>query len=272
MSAVTTHGRPERRRRARGDLLLVRYLDRPSPVHRLWAGTKLLGSVALGVALSMSARWTSIAVAAGFLVLVLALARIPWSALWRPPRWLVAALGVGALLAVAAGGGPSVHIGDVTLGLGGLEDWSRLLAVVVVLVVAAGALTWTTPLADVAPAVARLAAPLRHLRVPVDDLAVALALCVRSLPLLAGELRVLLAAHRLRPAPSRSSRRERLRWPVDALCTALVVSLRRAQEMGDAIAARGGPGTAGSGSAGPRRRDVIAIVVVAAACVATVVV
>jgi energy-coupling factor transporter transmembrane protein EcfT len=271
VSAVTAGSRRRRRPRG-GELLLVRYLERASPVHRLWAGTKLVGSVAVGVALSMSARWTSVAVVAGFLLLVLRVARIPWAAMWRPPRWLIGLLAIGALSALAAGGDPTVDVGGHAVGFGGLDDWGRLLAVVVVLVVAAGVVTWTTPLADVAPAVARLAGPLRRLRVPVDDLAVAVALSVRSLPLLAEELRVLLAAHRLRPARHRPSRREQLRWPVDALATALVVSLRRAREMGDAIEARGGPGPVTAGAARAGRADAVALVLVAAVCAAAVVV
>jgi energy-coupling factor transporter transmembrane protein EcfT len=252
--------------------VVVRYLDRPSPVHRLWAGTKLLGSIALGIALSVSASWAAIAVVVAFLVLAMGLARIPGGALWRPPRWLVTLLAVGALFALLAGGDPTVHVAGLDIGVGGLDDWARLVAVVVVLVVAAGLVTWTTPLADVAPAVARLARPLRWVRVPVDDLAVALALCVRSLPLLADELRVLLAAHRLRPSDGHGSRRERLRWPVDALAAALVVSLRRAREMGDAIDARGGAGLATAGSARAGGRDVVALLVLAAVCTAAIVV
>jgi energy-coupling factor transport system permease protein len=264
MSATTTQRRP-RRRRAGGDVVLVRYLERPSPVHRLWAGTKLLGSVAVGVALSVRASWAAVAVVAAFLVLVLRLARIPWAALWQPPGWFVGALAIGALFALAAGGDPTVDIGDLSVGVGGLDDYTRLLAVLVVLLLAAALVAWTTPVADVAPAVARLARPLRSLRVPVDDLAVVLALCVRSLPLLVGELRVLLAARRLRPAQHRRSRREQLRWPVDALATALVVSLRRAREMGDAIDARGGPGTATARSGGPGWRDAVALLLTAGA-------
>jgi energy-coupling factor transport system permease protein len=251
--------------------VLVRYLDRASPVHRLWAGTKLLSSVGLGVALSLSARWASIALAAVFLVLVLRLARIPWAAMWRPPQWLAGVLAIGAVFALAAGGDPTVEIGDRAIGVGGLDDYVRLLALVAVLLLAATLVAWTTPLADVAPAVARLIGPLRHLRVPVDDIAVALALCVRFLPLLAEEVRVLLAARRLRPTSRRRGAWEQLRWPVDALATALVVSLRRAREMGDAIEARGGPGTV-PGSAGPRGRDAVALVLVAAVCVAAAVV
>jgi energy-coupling factor transport system permease protein len=58
---------------------------------------------------------------------------------------------------------------------------------------------------------------------------------------------------------------------VDALATAIVVSLRRAREMGDAIQARGGVGTVAGGAA-PRGRDAVALLLVTAVCVAAVLV
>ncbi len=59
--------------------------------------------------------------------------------------------------------------------------------------------SWTTEVADVAPAVAVLGRPLRALRIPVDEWAVAIALAMRACPMLLDEFRILYAARRLRP-------------------------------------------------------------------------
>ena len=66
------------------------------------------------------------------------------------------------------------------------------------LVVSAALVGWTTQLGAVAPALARLARPLRVLRLPVDEWIVAIALALRCLPLLIDEMRTLAAARRLR--------------------------------------------------------------------------
>ncbi len=130
---------------------------------------------------------------------------------------------------------------------------------------------WTTPLAEIAPAVAQLAAPLRRIRVPVDEWAVAVALCVRSLPLLVGEMRTLVAARRLRPPPPRPGRSVLERWLdelVDLLVAALAVSARRSGELAEAITARGGTGLIVARVRKPAWRDGIAMLVVAGVCYA----
>ena len=48
---------------------------------------------------------------------------------------------------------------------------------------------------------ATLGRPLRALRIPVDDWAVAMALALRAFPMLIDEFRVLYAARKLRPKP-----------------------------------------------------------------------
>jgi energy-coupling factor transport system permease protein len=124
--------------------------------------------------------------------------------------------------------------------------------------------------AEIAPAVAKLGRPLRRLRVPVDDWAVALALALRAFPMLIDEFRILFAARRLRPreeATYRPARRHR--WSaelVDLLAAAITVALRRADEMGDAITARGGAGQISTLPSRPKWPDAVAFAIVLALC------
>ena len=115
--------------------------------------------------------------------------------------------------------------------------------------------SWTTNVAEIAPAVAKLGRPLRALRIPVDDWAVALALALRAFPMLIDEFRLLYAARSLRPKPVLTTRRaRRRRWAmelVDLIAAAITVALRRADEMGDAITARGGTGQISAAPSGP---------------------
>jgi energy-coupling factor transport system permease protein len=88
--------------------------------------------------------------------------------------------------------------------------------------------------------------------------------------MLIDEFRILFAARRLRPrdeAITRGARRHR--WAaevVDLLAAAVTVALRRADEMGDAITARGGAGQISAQPSGPKWRDAVAFTVVAAIC------
>jgi energy-coupling factor transport system permease protein len=118
--------------------------------------------------------------------------------------------------------------------------------------------------------VATLGRPLRALRIPVDDWAVTLALALRAFPMLMDEFRVLYAARRLRPRQVLTTRRARRhRWAlevVDLLAAAITVALRRADEMGDAITARGGAGQISAAPSRPGWRDWVAFAVVIVLC------
>jgi len=98
----------------------------------------------------------------------------------------------------------------------------------------------------------------------VEEWSVSLALAIRCLPLLVDETRTLVAARRLRPR----NRRRRDREALDLLAAELVVALRRAGELGAAIAARGGLGAIADDAKRPGWRDAVALAVIAAAVVA----
>lgn len=250
---------------SRSTSLVLRPLPQRSYLHELWAGTKLLAVAALSVVLTVAPSWPVVGLFAVLLVLAAAAARIPLSVVPGVPRWVLVVTAIGGGLMVASGGAPFVHLGAVSLGLGGLSNLLRIVLLGLVLLGAGALIAWTTDPADVAPAVARLMRPLRPLRVPVDEWAVTLALALRTFPLMLDEFRTLAAARRLQPPPPvQRSRRADL---VDLCVAAMVVALRRATEMGEAIAARGGTGRLVARTQGPGRRDAVAAVLVGAACV-----
>ncbi len=266
---------PLRRRRPSGEpyrppqINLLREVKVDSPVHRLWAGTKLLVVMGVSVTLSYFPSWGAIGLVTALLLATTLAARIPAGAWPRPPRWFwILMLATGALASVA-GGSPHVRIAGTVLGLGGLDAYCRFVAVGVVLLLAAAVIGWTTPLGEIAPAVSTLMSPLKLVRLPVDEAATAVALCVRSLPLLVGEMRTLIAARRLRPAPERPGRSGAERWLdelVDLMVAALAVSVRRAGELAEAITARGGTGMIAARRRRPGASDAVAMVLAAGVC------
>jgi energy-coupling factor transport system permease protein len=253
--------------------VLLREIEADTAIHRLWAGTKLVAAAALSVTISFHPTWVMVAASAAVLLTATMLARVPWSAIPRPPVWFWTALFIGAALTLISGTKPELRVFGGHVGLGDLESYVLFVAIGVVLVWAGVLIGWTTSLGDVGPAIGRLLGPLRRLRVPADEWAIAIALCMRCLPLVVDEMRTLIAARRLRPTPS--SDRKLLRYVDDAgglLVAGLSVSLRRAAEMAEAMTARGGTASITQRAGGPGLGDVIATVVVAAACAAGVVV
>lgn len=255
----------------RRSMVLLRPVPGTSPIHELWAGTKLIVVALIGIVLTIYPGWVPIGLVALLVMLTARLAHIPRSVLPSVPRlvWLLLLLGGGT--AALAGGEPFVDIASAHLGLGGLLNFLQITVLSIVLLGLGGLVSWTTNVAEIAPAVATLGRPLKWLRIPVDEWAVTLALALRAFPMLIEEYRVLFAARRLRPKVRPETRRERGRQRrseiVDLLAAAITVALRRGDEMGDAITARGGVGQIVASPARPGRADAVALVLAVAMCV-----
>lgn len=259
---------------ARRPVVLLRPVPGDSVIHRLWAGTKLSAVAVIGILLTFYPGWGTVACVAVLVVMCARLAHIPRSVLPSVPPWLWLLGLVGGVTAAMAGGKPFVTIGSTVLGLGGVLSFLHVTLISIVLLGLGGLVSWTTNVAEIAPAVATLGRPLRLLRIPVDEWAVTLALALRAFPMLIDEYRVLFAARRLRPRvraeTRRARRRQRAAEIVDLLSAAVTVALRRGDEMGDAITARGGAGQISAYPSRPSRADVVALVVVVLMCAVSV--
>jgi energy-coupling factor transport system permease protein len=260
--------------RQRKPVVLLRPVPGDSVIHRLWAGTKLIVVAGIGVMLTFYPGWVSIGFVAALCFTTAWLAHIPRAALPSIPRWLWIVIVIGGTTATFAGGSPVIDLGSVEVGLGGLLSFLRITAVSIVLLGLGALVSWTTNVAEIAPAVATLGRPLRPLRIPVDDWAVTLALALRAFPMLIDEFRVLYAARRLRPKDVPTTRRARRRqWAleiVDLIAAGITVALRRADEMGDAITARGGAGQISAAPSRPKLPDWIALSIAILVCAVAV--
>ena len=236
----------------------LRQVPGDSMVHRLWAGTKLIVVLMLSVMTWVLPSWPSLGMVAAFVVITAVAAGIPLGAIPRPPWWFWGLIIAGGLLNVMFGPAALiVYLRAVTLGL--------------VLVASSILVIWTTPMADIAPAIATLMRPLRIFRLPVDEWAVAIALCLRGMPMLIDELRMLRAAHRLRPsAPPRSGHPAAEMGVLDMITAAMSSALRRSSEMAEAITARGGTGRLAAYPSRPGRTDAVVLAVVGVACAAAI--
>lgn len=273
MTTTSASARDRNRRRPRPVVLLVP-VPGGSTIHDLWAGTKLLIVLGVSVLLTFYPGWVTIGLVAAVVLAAVRTARIPRGVLPSIPRWLWVLLGFGLLTAALAGGSPVLSMGGVNIGLGGALRFLRITALSVVLLGLGGMVSWTTNVAEIAPALATLGRPFKLLRIPVDEWAVASALALRAFPMLIEEFQVLYAARRLRPSHVPRSRRARgkqqARDLIDLCTAAIVVTLRRADEMGDAITARGGTGQLSAAPARPKLADWLALAITVAASGAAV--
>lgn len=184
-------------------------------VHRAPAGLKLALLAAVALLLSLaSLTAVSVAVVLGCACALFLFAgfslRVVIEELWRM-RWLVLVLGVALAVFVS----PSTA-------------WISTGRVVTILLTAS-LLTLTTRMSDLLAVLHRLLSPLRRVGVDADAVAMTLSLTLTMIPVVAG------FADRVREA----QRARGVKLGVRAAVPLLVLALRHADDVGDALAARG---------------------------------
>jgi energy-coupling factor transport system permease protein len=247
-SDAIRQGRRRSTRRGGIDAVLLRRLPHDSSMQRLAVETKLIGMTALTIATGLNTGWAQLIGVGAIAAATVIAARVPWRAVPRLPVWFFALIAIGFALA-AAGGGAGRYL--------------RLLGFALLFIVLSLVIAWTTELGGLAPALQRLGAPLRRVGVPIDDWAITAALSLRCLPLMLEEGRAVVAARRQRqisrhPAAVAAA-------TVDVITASMAAAVRRAADLGDVIALRGGPAPPSRPTRGLQLRDGVALALVATA-------
>lgn len=191
------------------------YRPGASIVHRVPAGPKLAVLTVVAIAVSAFAHdvWTTSGVLVGVCALY-ALARMPWPVLaaevWRL-RWLTLVLA-----------------GFLWVFVSPTAAWVSTIRVVA-LILLAGLLTLTTRMGDLLATLRRALRPLRRWGVDVDAVALTISLVITMIPVVAGFAGDLRDAQRAR----------NVRVGIRGIVPLLVRTLRHADDVGDALAARG---------------------------------
>ncbi|MFD5215022.1 CbiQ family ECF transporter T component [Microbacterium sp. NPDC058345] len=184
-------------------------------LHRMRAGTKLAALAVCALALSL----VPLGVAGTVSAVVAASALYPFSGLppaallqtWWRLRWLIVVLG-GALWLFTSPAQAMTSTGRV-----------------VTLLLLAGAVTATTRMGAILDVLCRLLAPLRRLRIDPAPVALTVSLTIAMIPVIAGFADQVRDAQRARGA----------RIGARAALPLLVLTMRHADDVGDALVARG---------------------------------
>ena len=197
-------------------------------MHRCDARVKILCLLAYSIGIFFVQTWWGMAAFAGVVVVLAVIARIP------PSRLLVPLVPVIVLAAFAL---LFAFVANPTVDgfLAGLFVAVRMIA----LVAASFIVCLTTTSTDLLAAFTRLIGPLRHIRVPIDDVSLTLSLALRFIPVIAEEFVQVRAAQIARGASMEGvpfSRKLRI-W--GAAFSAVFVGLfRRADALATALEAR----------------------------------
>lgn len=219
-------GTRRRRPRRPSGGVLPRTLPWESAMSRMWPGTKVICLMVLTTALLLRPTWSTLATVGVVLLAGSLAARVPPSALPRLPLWFWSGI-VGGMVGATLGGGLWIFVRSLVLAA--LVVWGSML------------LIWSTRPEHLTPAFRTLMAPLRLVRLPVDEWAASMGLALRGLPTLRDEAGAVADTARLRSGGRPDiGVRPALRLMVDVVTATLSSASRRAADTGRAMTLRGG--------------------------------
>jgi energy-coupling factor transport system permease protein len=225
------------------DITIGGYLPLDSFLHRLDPRTKLIGLVAILSAIFWSPIASSVAATSLPVVLVAVLSRAGWR-IWlrccsRFSLMLAAVMGLNAFLR-NQGKPVVIEHWELPVTWEGLETGFIFTFQIVLAIVVALVLTFTTSPKELSRGVELLSQPLKRLKVPVDDLGMIVLLAMRFVPLLQQELSATIDAQKSRGVEfGRGRLSTRAGNLVALLSPVLTGALRRADLLALAMTARG---------------------------------
>lgn len=241
---------------------LTTYLPRNSAVHRADARVKIVLLFAYSVALFFVDTWAGLGLFAAAFVLTFAASRLPAGRLlaalvplyvilfftWAlnafafNPQQAVNAYGYGVGSAAAgafAQADPLYLTSSFAFLPGGCVTGCFVVVRILLLTLASFVVAYSTPSTQLVGAVSRFLSPLRHLRVPVDDVAMVFSVALRFIPLLAQEAEGIRLAQQARGAHFEDGGFWTKLKAWGAVFIPLLVNLyRRAERLGYAFEAR----------------------------------
>lgn len=209
------------------------YIPRRSPIHGADARVKLLLLLAYSVSLFFLDTWAGMALAAVALLAAIAASRLPARAFLAP---LVAVYFI--VIVTVALNAFAYNDGAMGFSAANLNRGLLLGARILLLAWASLLVTYSTTSTQLMDAFSSFLAPLKKLGVPADDIALALSLAVRFIPLISEQLDQVRRAQLSRGAAFDGGPLQAIRAWVGALVPVLVGLFRRGETLALAMEAR----------------------------------
>lgn len=228
------------------DLTIGQYLAGDSLVHRLDPRTKLTIVGAFMVVLFVAANGPAYATLTGFVVLAVALAKVPPRMLLRGLRPILFLLSLTFVLQLfLTPGTPILTLGPLVGTAEGLRVGLFMVLRLLLLLVMASLLTLTTSPVSLTDGLESVMGPLRWVGLPTHELAMMMTIALRFIPTLMEEADKVMKAQVARGADFESGNvLRRVRSLVPLLVPLFVSAFRRADELATAMEARGYDGGA----------------------------
>ena len=223
------------------DITLGQYFPGNSPVHRLDPRTKLVMLVVYIVALFLAVSWVSYGVMFAFLVLTIAISRIPLKSIVRGMKPLVFILVFTGILNIffTTGEKEILSFWGVHIYQEGLIRAFFMVIRILMLITGTFLLTYTTSPIALTDGLESLLGPLKKLRMPVHELSMMMCIAMRFIPTLIEETDKIMCAQKARGADFESGKLlDRVKALVPILVPLFNSAFRRADELATAMECR----------------------------------
>lgn len=222
------------------DITLGQYFPAASPMHRADPRMKICLVIFSIILLFSAGNFFSLAMAVGYILLGMALSKIPLKLYLKSLKPVLFIVVFTAVLNVFYGRGePLWQWGFLTVTKMGLLNSLFVSVRIITLILASSVLTFTTSPTQLTDAIERLLRPLARLGVPVHEFAMMMTIALRFVPLLMEETDKIMSAQKARGADMESGGlTQRVKALIPVLIPLFVSAFRRAYDLATAMESR----------------------------------
>ena len=223
------------------DITLGQYFPGNSPIHRLDPRAKLLLLVVYIVALFLAANWISYGLMLAFLVLSIAISKVPLKAFVKGMKPLVLILVFTGVLNLFFTQGETalVSFWGISIYPEGIIRAVQMVLRILLLITCTFLLTYTTSPISLTDGLEALLSPLKAIKVPVHELSMMMCIALRFIPTLIEETDKIMSAQKARGADFESGKLlDRVKALIPILVPLFVSAFRRADELATAMECR----------------------------------
>ena len=249
-------------------LLLGRYLQGDSFIHRLDPRTKFLATFLFIIIVFLANNWLTYFILAIFTMIALLASKIPMSFFWngvKPLLWVIL-FTVVLQMVFTTGGDVYVEWAFIKITSYGVINAIFIFLRFMFIIFISTLMTLTTPPLQIADAMESIMKPLGKIGVPVHEIALMLSIALRFVPTLMDEAQKIMNAQRARGVDfGEGNLLKRIRSFIPILIPLFASSFKRADALAIAMEARGykgGEGRTRYRSLQWRLKDTLALLVI----------
>ena len=229
-------------------LLLGRYLQGDSFIHRLDPRTKFLATFLFIIIVFLANNWLTYFILAIFTMIALLASKIPMSFFWngvKPLLWVIL-FTVVLQMVFTTGGDVYVEWAFIKITSYGVINAIFIFLRFMFIIFISTLMTLTTPPMQIADAMESIMKPLGKIGVPVHEIALMLSIALRFVPTLMDEAQKIMNAQRARGVDfGEGNLFEQMKAIIPILIPLFVSSFNRAEDLATAMEARGYQGGTG---------------------------